>query len=75
MREDQGPPLPVFCERCGYIGLPQGGEGGPSKTVDEDVGSCFMGKCFGVRLFEGVCFPVIGREFRANAVRPYGGAC
>ena len=55
-----------------YAALRQSREGGPSKTVDEDVGSRFMGKHFDVRLFEGVCFPIICREFRANAVRPYG---
>ena len=45
---------------------------GDRVAVDEDVGSYFIGKHFGVRLFEGVYFPVIGRGFRANAVRPYG---
>ena len=49
-----------------YAALRQSREGGPSKTVDEDVGSRFMGKCFGVRLFEGECFPVIGRGFRRH---------
>ena len=34
--------------------LPQEGEGGPSKMVDEDVGIYFAGKCFGIRSFEGV---------------------
>ena len=47
------------------------GKGGPSKTVDEDVGSRFMGKHFGVRLFEGECFPVIGRRCGGTKAPPY----
>ena len=55
-----------------YAALRQSREGGPSKTVDEDVGSRFMGKCFGVRLFEGGCFPVIGRGYGRSKPLPYG---
>ena len=49
----------------------RGGRGGPSKTVDEDVGTCFMGKHFGVRLFEGVCFPIIGRGYGRSKPRDH----
>ena len=49
----------------------RGSRGGPSKTVDEDVGSRFVGKHFGVRLFEGVCHSIVGRESREANSFPY----
>ena len=49
-----------------------GGRGGPSKTVDEDVGSCSTGKCFGVRLRAGVRYSFVGRGLRTIDDRPYG---
>ena len=40
-----------------YAALRQSREGGPSKTVDEDVGSRFVGKRFEVHLRAGVHHP------------------
>ena len=48
------PDLRSLRKQSGYVGLPQVGEGGPSKMVDEDVGIRFVGKCFGVLSFEDV---------------------
>ena len=59
-------------KQCGYIGLPQGGGGGPSKTVDEDVGSLFVGKHFGIRLFKGVSHSFVDRGSRTIDDRSYG---
>ena len=55
----------------GYIGLPQAGEGGPSKTVDEDVGSFSMGKRFGVQSFEGVRYSFVDRGCGRSKPLPY----
>ena len=48
-----------------YAASRQSREGGPSKMVDEDVGSRFAGKCFGVRSFEDVRRFIIRRGSRA----------
>ena len=66
-----GRPVPTgLHEQCGYVGLPQEGEGGPSKMVDEDVGSRFAGKCFGVRSFEGMRCSFVDRGSRAIRESP-----
>ena len=38
--------------------------------MDEDVGSCFVGKCFGVRSFEGVRYSFVDRGLREEQAPP-----
>ena len=69
---ERSSPLRVCANNAAIISLPQAGEGGPSKTVDEDVGSYFMGKHFGVRLFEGCAFPLSVADTGGASPSPTG---
>jgi len=78
-------------ERCGYVGLPQGGEvalasrarrhnarrwsRGTATAVDEDVGTHMPGKRPAVRLFVGVRHPLCIADGGGSKPPPYGFVC
>ena len=71
-RREQAPALRVCANNVAIISLPQGGEGGPSKTVDEDVGSRFAEKQLAARSLKCLHCHMLHRGSRCFLKRPYG---
>ena len=68
----EGRPLPYgfSVNVAATSAFPKEGKG-DREAVDEDVGTCFTGKCFDVRLHAGVRYSFVDRGSRTINDRPY----